>query len=497
MTACAGYIWARTSACSLAGAHCSTPPMKPSLQFRLSQHLTLTPQLQQSIRLLQLSTVELNQEIERILMENPALEREDTDGDHEAPRSSPSEQVSTPAETPSEAPAAAETDWPSEVAANWRGPEDDEDGDRTHATPDTPTLRDHLRSQLSLTNLGARDRLYVELLIDALDDDGYLTQPLEEIAAMLPAPLPDDGGAVQEELQIALCHLQQFEPAGVGARTPAECLSLQIKNLPDDGVRKLALEIVGKHLELLASRDYTRLKTLTGAGDDALRAAQRLIQALNPRPGSAFAKLEARYVIPDVIVKKSRNVWKASLNPDAMPRLRINSLYAQLAAAARSGAGISSQLQEARWLIKNVQQRFDTILRVSQAIVDRQRHFLEHGEVAMRPLVLREIASTLSLHESTISRVTTQKFMATPRGTFELKYFFGSHVATEAGGAASSTAIRALIKQLVAAEDAKAPLSDARISQILGEQGIVVARRTIAKYRESLQIPPVNQRKAL
>ena len=499
MTACAGYIWARTSACSLGGAHCSAPPMKPSLQFRLSQHLTLTPQLQQSIRLLQLSTVELNQEIERILMENPALEREDTDGgDHEAPRSSPSEQVSTPAETsPSEAPAAAETDWPSEVAANWRGPEDDEDGDRTHATPDTPTLRDHLRSQLSLTNLGARDRLYVELLIDALDEDGYLTQPLEEIAAMLPAPLPDDAGAVQEELQIALCHLQQFEPAGVGARTPAECLSLQIKNLPDDGVRKLALEIVGKHLELLASRDYTRLKTLTGAGDDALRAAQRLIQALNPRPGSAFAKLEARYVIPDVIVKKSRNVWKASLNPDAMPRLRINSLYAQLAAAARSGAGISSQLQEARWLIKNVQQRFDTILRVSQAIVDRQRHFLEHGEVAMRPLVLREIASTLSLHESTISRVTTQKFMATPRGTFELKYFFGSHVATEAGGAASSTAIRALIKQLVAAEDAKAPLSDARISQILGEQGIVVARRTIAKYRESLQIPPVNQRKAL
>jgi RNA polymerase sigma-54 factor len=473
--------------------------MKPSLQFRLSQHLTLTPQLQQSIRLLQLSTVELNQEIERILMENPALEREEGEGhatgDHEPPRA-PTDPVETVSSTAAADAPAPETDWPSEAAANWRGPEDDEDGDRTHATADTPTLRDHLRSQLTLTNLGPRDRLYVELLIDALDEDGYLTQPLEEIAAMLPA-LPEDAGAVQEELQIALCHLQQFEPAGVGARTPAECLSLQIKNLPDDAVRKLALEIVGKHLELLASRDYTRLKSLTGAGDDALRAAQRLIQALNPRPGSAFAKLEARYVIPDVIVKKSRNVWKASLNPDAMPRLRINSLYAQLAAAARSGAGISSQLQEARWLIKNVQQRFDTILRVSQAIVDRQRHFLEHGEVAMRPLVLREIASTLSLHESTISRVTTQKFMATPRGTFELKYFFGSHVATEAGGAASSTAIRALIKQLVAAEDTKAPLSDARISQILGEQGIVVARRTIAKYRESLQIPPVNQRKAL
>ena len=474
--------------------------MKPSLQFRLSQHLTLTPQLQQSIRLLQLSTVELNQEIERILMENPALEREDGEehggGSNEqdaAPRTSnePEPASSTPA---SEAPSSPEPDWPSEAAANWRGPEDDEDGDRTHATPDTPTLRDHLRSQLSLTNLGVRDRLFVELLIDALDEDGYLTQPLEEIAAML----PEEAAIDPEELTIALCHLQQFEPAGVGARSPSECLTLQLKALPDDAVRKLALEIVDRHLELLAARDYTRLKSLTGAGDDALRAAQQMIQALNPRPGSAFAKIEARYVIPDVIVKKSRNVWKASLNPDAMPRLRINRLYAEIAAAARGGgSSVSSQLQEARWLIKNVQQRFDTILRVSQAIVDRQRHFLEHGEVAMRPLVLREIAGTLGLHESTISRVTTQKFMATPRGTYELKYFFGSHVATEAGGAASSTAIRALIKQLVAAEDTKAPLSDARIAQILGEQGIVVARRTIAKYRESLQIPPVNQRKAL
>ncbi|MCD6044443.1 MAG: polymerase, sigma 54 subunit, RpoN [Burkholderiales bacterium] len=464
--------------------------MKPSLQFRLSQHLTLTPQLQQSIRLLQLSTVELNQEIERILMENPALEREDTEAEHEAPRNAPAESVS-PSSASSDT---AATDWPSEAAANWRGPEgDDEDGDRTHATPDTPTLRDHLRAQLSLTNLGMRDRAFVEVLIDALDEDGYLTQPLEEIAALL----PPEAEASAEDLKIALCHLQNFEPAGVGARSPAECLRLQLRGAAEDSVRNLALEIVDKHLELLAARDYTRLKNLTGAADDALRAAQRLIQALNPRPGSEFAKVEARYVIPDVVVKKVRNVWRASLNPDAMPRLRINRLYAELAAAARSGAGISSQLQEARWLIKNVQQRFDTILRVSQAIVDRQRHFLEHGEVAMRPLVLREIASTLSLHESTISRVTTQKYMATPRGTFELKYFFGSHVATEAGGAASSTAIRALIKQLVAAEDARAPLSDARIAQILGEQGIVVARRTIAKYRESMQIPPVNQRKAL
>src|SRR3954464_4466209 len=467
--------------------------MKPSLQFRLSQPLTLTPQLQQSIRLLQLSTVELNQEIDRILMENPALEREDTEGGEHEPQP-PLQGGTTSSSAPAE-PAPAETDWSADIASSWRGaPDDEEDGDRSFATADTPTLRDHLLSQLSLTKLDERDRAFVMVLIDALDEDGYLTQPLEEIAALL----PPEAEAGMEELGIALRHLQHFEPAGVGARSPGECLCLQLRTLQDDAVRGVALDIAEKHLDLLASRDYTRLKNVTGAGEETLRAAQRLIQSLNPRPGASFAKIEARYVIPDVIVKKSRNVWRASLNPDAMPRLRINRLYAELAAGARAGgSSISSQLQEARWLIRNVQQRFDTILRVSQAIVERQRHFLDHRDLAMRPLLLREIAQALSLHESTISRVTTQKYMATPRGTYELKYFFGSHVATEAGGAASSTAIRALIKQLVSAEDAKAPLSDARISQILGEQGIVVARRTIAKYRDALQIPAVNQRKAL
>ena len=478
--------------------------MKPSLQFRLSQHLTLTPQLQQSIKLLQLSTIELNQEIERVLMENPVLEREDGHEEH-GPASAgpasdaPSAPASSPGESSSAPEAPAESDWPVDVQASWRG-EDDEDNDRSFSAADTPTLREHLYTQLSLTNLGERDRALVQLLIDALDDDGYLTQPLEEIAAMLSAEDADPKEpSLLEELSVALHHLQNMEPAGVGARSPGECLSLQIRTLQKEPVCDLALEIVEKHLELLAARDYTRLKSATGAGEEALRAAQRVIQALNPRPGAAFARIEARYVVPDVIVKKTRNVWRASLNPEAMPKLRINRLYAELAAGARGGSGnsLSSQLQEARWLIKNVQQRFETILRVSQAIVDRQRHFFEHGEVAMRPLVLREIAETLGLHESTISRVTTQKYMATPRGTYELKYFFGSHVATDAGGSASSTAIRALIKQLVAAEDARAPLSDARISQILSEQGIVVARRTIAKYRESLQIPPVNQRKAL
>ncbi|HTP61869.1 MAG TPA: RNA polymerase factor sigma-54 [Burkholderiales bacterium] len=491
--------------------------MKPTLQFRLSQHLTLTPQLQQSIRLLQLSTIELNQEIERLLMENPILEREDgeTDAAGTAAGAVREEPMRASSEEPADAreeraaeradaqAAERQADLPADYAAPWRGNDDggnDDEGDRTQAAPDLPTLRDHLNSELALSNLGARDRALVGLLVDALDEDGYLTQPLEEIAALMP-PEAEVG---LEELAIALHHLQNMEPAGVGARTPSECLALQIRALrkeraAPEPVCALALAVAEQHLELLAGRDYARLKSLTGADDDALRMAQQLIRGLNPRPGASFARIETRYVIPDVIVRKVRSVWRASLNQEAMPRLRVNRLYAQLAARPRGSGGnaLASQLQEARWLIKNVQQRFDTILRVSQAIVDRQRNFLEHGDVAMRPMVLREIADALGVHESTISRVTTQKYMATPRGTYELKYFFGSHVATDSGGAASSTAIRALIKQLVAAENAKAPLSDSRIAQILGEQGIVVARRTIAKYRESLQIPPVNQRKSL
>ncbi len=480
--------------------------MKPTLQFRLSQHLTLTPQLQQSIRLLQLSTVELNQEIEQLLMENPILEREDGESDAAAAAAPASPEREAPTGTSADEAQGGDPErneqLPTDFASPWRGA--DEDGERGNAAADLPTLRDHLYSELALTNLGTRDRALVGLLIDALDDDGYLTQSLEDIAALMSA----EAEVTVEELAIALRHLQNFDPAGVGARTPGECLALQIRatqeHTPAAGsTTALALEICEQHLKLLASRDYVRLKSLTGAGDEALRAAQALIRALNPRPGAAFARVEARYVIPDVVVRKVEGIWRASLNQEAMPRLRVNRLYAELAARPRGGGNsgggnaLATQLQEARWLIKNVLQRFDTILRVSQAIVDRQRSFLEHGEVAMRPMVLREIADVLGVHESTVSRVTTQKFMATPRGTYELKYFFGSHVATDTGGAASSTAIRALIKQLVAAEDSKAPLSDSRLAQILGEQGIVVARRTVAKYRESLQIPPVNQRKSL
>jgi RNA polymerase sigma-54 factor len=481
--------------------------MKQTLQLKLSQHLTLTPQLQQSIRLLQLSTLELNQELEKFLMDNPLLERDEPSQEptqvaalregESPPEAEPAgEQEPAPAQENAADAASAEIDWLSAGTSGSASRDDGDEPDLPSLAAEATSLRTHLVDQAVLLKLEQRDRILVAMLIDALDDDGYLTQDLDELMEALPAELEIE----MDELQIALRHLQQLDPTGVGARTPAECLELQLLALRDGTpARGLALQIVRSHLGLLAARDFARLKKALGCNDDELRQAQRLIQSLNPRPGAAFTPIEARYVVADVIVKKVKNVWLASLNQDAVPRLRVNRMYAEILQNNRnsSSSQLSQQLQEARWLIKNVQQRFETILRVSQAIVDRQRHFFEHGEVAMRPLVLREIADVLGLHESTVSRVTTQKFMLTPRGIFELKYFFGSHVSTEAGGACSATAIRALIKQLVAAEDGKRPLSDSKISEILGQQGIVVARRTIAKYRESLHIPPVNLRKSL
>jgi RNA polymerase sigma-54 factor len=479
--------------------------MKHSLQLRLSQHLTLTPQLQQSIRLLQLSTLELNQELERFLQENPLLERDEGPAEvlplvPGVNGSSVAESTveSTPSTTddatmPSDGDAfSGDRDSPFSSAAREDGDEDD----FPQLAAENPTLRDHLISQLSLTNLSGRDRKLVTLLIESLDEDGYLTQELEELQAMLPEEL----GVELEDLQIALKHLQHFEPTGVGARNLAECLAVQLEALSETTpFRAESLDVVRNHLEALAARDFARLRKALRCDDTTLRGLQKLITSLNPRPGREYSSDDTRYVVPDVMVRKVKGVWLASLNPEAMPKLRINRMYADILSRARSSGSqqLASQLQEAKWLIKNVQQRFDTILRVAQAIVDRQRHFFEHGEVAMRPLVLREIAEALELHESTVSRVTTQKFMHTPRGIFELKYFFGSHVTTESGGSASSTAIRALIKQLVSAENSRKPLSDSQISEILSQQGIVVARRTVAKYRESLQILPVNLRKTL
>ncbi len=476
--------------------------MKQTLQLKLSQQLTLTPQLQQSIRLLQLSTLELNQELEKFLMENPLLERDELEADTVAAPlngAGREEYAATASEAPASEPAAGETaeiDWFADAPSAAARRDDGEEAEYPQLAACTPTLGEHLMGQLALTQLSARDKSVVNTLIAALDEGGYLAQSLEEIAEMLPAELE----VGLDELQIALHHLQSLDPTGVGARTPAECLELQLKALPPDTpARELAINIVHAHLEALAAHDFARLKRQLHCDDESLRRAQQLIQSLNPHPGAEYAANETRYIVPDVIVTKVKNAWSVRLNPDAMPKLRINRMYAEiLQNKLHAGGGqMSNQLQEARWLIKNVQQRFETILRVAQAIVEQQRHFFDHGEVAMRPLVLREIAETLGLHESTVSRVTTQKFMATPRGIFELKYFFGSHVATEAGGACSATAIRALLKQLVHAEDGKKPLSDSRISQILGEQGIVVARRTIAKYRESLNIPPVSLRKSL
>ena len=476
--------------------------MKPTLQLKLSQHLTLTPQLQQSIRLLQLSTLELNAEVERLLQENPLLEKADDEESPGPPRdflvpvapTSTDKAADAPedrAPDPSDLLVGGDGDWGSSTSTG----EDDDEAFLPQQVA-TSSLRDHLNAQLALLNLPLRDRQIVAALIDALDEDGYLKTTLEELLELFPEELDIDA----DELSIALRHLQCMEPPGVGARDAAECLSLQLKALPDSTpFRADALKLVLNHLPLLAARDFGKLKRLLHADDTCLRGVRTLITSLNPRPGAGFSKTEANYVIPDVVVRKVRGRWIAALNEAAMPKLRLNRIYADILTRNREASNqqLAAQLQEAKWLIRNVQQRFETILRVSQAIVDRQRHFFEHGEVAMRPMVLREIAEILGLHESTISRVTTQKYMLTQRGTYELKYFFGSHVATDTGGAASATAIRALIKQLIGAEDPKAPLTDSRIADLLGDQGILVARRTIAKYREALQIPPVNVRKAV
>lgn len=376
------------------------------------------------------------------------------------------------------------------------GHNESEESDYPQIAAESAGLRDHLLWQVNVSQFPERDKRLLTLLIDSLDDDGYLTLPLEELAAMLPEELEIEA----VELSIARNYLRTLDPPGVGALNLSECLTFQLAALPEDTPhREAAITIVTQYLDSLASRDYAKLKKFLQCDEQALREIQQLILSLNPKPGAGFSSEQARYVVPDVVVKKVKGMWRASLHPDAMPKLKINRVYADILQRTRDSGyqQLSGQLQEAKWLIKNVQQRFDTILRVSQAIVDRQRHFFEHGEVAMRPLVLREIAETLGLHESTVSRVTTQKFMLTPRGIFELKYFFGSHVGTDSGGACSATAIRALIKQLVGAEDAKRPLSDSQISEILGQQGITVARRTIAKYREALQIPPVNLRKCI
>lgn len=470
--------------------------MKASLQLRMSQQLTLTPQLQQSIRLLQLSTQDMQQEVARMLDENPMLELSDDavfnhySGDAHAN----SDEGSGNEREVSQRAGDDEGGGDSLV---WNAATTD---DESESYPEQAALqasmREYLHSQLSISQLDRRDRLIVGMLIDALDENGYMVQDLDELVELLPREL----AITLDDLETALVQLQYLDQPGLGARSLSECLALQLKALPEDTPqRDLAIVLVTGHLDLVAAHDFVKIKKILRCSDERLRAAQSLIVGLNPKPGCEFDRSVADHVVPDVIVEKRKGKWFASLNSDAMPKLRVNQMYANILQRRddKSAAPLAAQLQEAGWLIKSLRQRFETIQRVAQAIVERQGAFLEHGEIAMRPLVLREIAEALQMHESTVSRSTTQKFMRTPRGIYEFKYFFGSGLVTESGGVCSSAAIRELIKQLVGGEDPCKPLTDGRMSEILAQQGIVVARRTIAKYREALHILPVNLRKSL
>jgi RNA polymerase sigma-54 factor len=535
--------------------------MKQGLSLRVSQHLALTPQLQQSIRLLQLSTLELSQEVEQMLDENPFLEltqdeapreefgltQADTpvsagDRDSEfAPNSVADYADSTRAEgqnndevtplTAAEEPSwdgdgttemvPDDGEWGLEAKPKTNNLAEEDDADATELARSHESLQSHLHRQALRLRLSETDAYALRFLIESLNDDGYLEDPLEDLARGLAG---DDLEQVEElvhHFTVALGLLHSLEPAGVGARSLSECLRLQLRAQLDDVLdppsparaaqMALALRICAQPMDLLARRDIKTLVQRCGGTDAQTREAIALIARLEPKPGRRFVDVERNIIVPDVLVVPAVKTragaspqFRVMLNPDVMPKLRVHDIYANVLRNHRGGgkdaaghAALQQRLQEARWFIKNIQQRFDTILRVSTAIVERQKNFFTHGELAMRPLVLREIADELGLHESTISRVTTAKYMATPFGTFELKYFFGSGLGTESGGNASSTAVRALIKQFISAESEKKPLSDNQISEMLKEQGIECARRTVAKYREGLKIAPASLRKAL
>lgn len=507
--------------------------MKPSLQLRVSQHLALTPQLQQSIRLLQLSTLELQQEIQGMLEENPFLEDEefsetselsDIEANHFESMSNPVTQSEESSYTPDglgelsemnwaqasdmdgELQALDETDWGSGDFSSASMQDDEAVTKGLEWVSHSESLAEHLLMQARTLRLSQEDAAALMILIESLDENGYLIDDLTDIADQLLASRKNEFDYILEHedmierLQCALRWLQSMEPSGVGARNLSECLILQIKQQPAGEVQALALKICEQHLELLAKRDHRKLALQLEVTEEQVRQAFQLILTLDPKPGRQYATSSGSNIIPDVLVKKSRSQWKAFLNPEVMPKIRVNDVYANALRGHKGSDGtqaLTQRLQEARWFIKNIQQRFETILKVSQAIINRQKNFFNHGEIAMRPLVLREIADELGVHESTISRVTTAKYMMTPYGIFELKYFFGSALATETGGNASSTAVRALIKQLITEEDSSKPLSDNEISKLLSQQGIQVARRTVAKYRENMKIAPANLRKAI
>ena len=515
--------------------------MKPTLQLKIGQQLTMTPQLQQAIKLLQLSTLELQQEIQEALESNPMLESSD-ESDRSTTESNSQESTSAEAndtidfaqtaeaqsqEDPSDfnsSDNAVELDahenipndlpvdsaWddvyqssgPASTPSSSVGGDDDYNFDEKNTEEDS--LLDHLQWQLNLTPISDRDKAMGSAIIEAIDPKGYLTVTTEDLVETLNnGNNTDDPLELVEEDEICaiLKLIQQFDPPGVAARDLRECLLIQLNQLPTDTEwRSQAIQVVSDHIDLLGSRDYTQIMRKTKLKEHDLKDVIQLIQTLSPYPGETVAPANPQYVIPDVIVRKVKDRWTVELNPDAAPKIRINTSYASLIQRADNSSDntfLRNNLQEARWFIKSLQSRNETLLKVASKIVEYQRGFFEYGEEAMKPLVLHDIAEAVEMHESTISRVTTQKFMHTPKGIFELKYFFSSHVSTTSGGECSSTAIRAIIKKLVAAEDPKKPLSDSKIAGLLAEQQIKVARRTIAKYRESLMIPPSNERKRL
>lgn len=465
--------------------------MKASLQLRLGQQLTMTPQLQQAIRLLQLSAVELQQEIRSALDSNVMLEVPDSEAG-ETDWTADSRPATTGADA-DEAPEAdgealggdaVETDWDTGTATGpaWEGGGEPPE----HAAPDEAhNLRDYLLWQLGLIRLSDTDRNIAITLIDALDDDGYLHEPLSALCAELECEPP--------ELEAVLHRLQCFDPVGVAARSLGECLTAQLRTLdPATPGLAAARRLVAEHLDLLATHKLDALRRALGVDEATVRAAVELVRSLNPRPGAMLPGDAPQYIVPDVLVRRRESRWLVELNPETLPHVRVNEQYAALVGR---GGGLREQLAEARWLVKSLAMRNETLLKVATAIVVHQREFLERGEEAMRPMILRDIAEAIGMHESTVSRVTTQKFMHTPRGVFEFKYFFSSHVGTSDGGEESATAIRAMIRRLIEAEDCGRPLSDAAIAQHLGGKGIDIARRTVTKYREAMAIPASHERR--
>ncbi|HBV0479412.1 TPA: RNA polymerase factor sigma-54 [Escherichia coli] len=476
--------------------------MKQGLQLRLSQQLAMTPQLQQAIRLLQLSTLELQQELQQALESNPLLEQIDTHEEIDTRETQDSETLDT-------ADALEQKEMPEELPldASWdtiytAGTPSGTSGDYidnelpVYQGETTQTLQDYLMWQVELTPFSDTDRAIATSIVDAVDDTGYLTVPLEDILESM-----GDEEIDIDEVEAVLKRIQRFDPVGVAAKDLRDCLLIQLSQF-DKTTPWLeeARLIISDHLDLLANHDFRTLMRVTRLKEDVLKEAVNLIQSLDPRPGQSIQTGEPEYVIPDVLVRKHNGHWTVELNSDSIPRLQINQHYASMCNNARNDGDsqfIRSNLQDAKWLIKSLESRNDTLLRVSRCIVEQQQAFFEQGEEYMKPMVLADIALAVEMHESTISRVTTQKYLHSPRGIFELKYFFSSHVNTEGGGEASSTAIRALVKKLIAAENPAKPLSDSKLTSLLSEQGIMVARRTVAKYRESLSIPPSNQRKQL